>query len=570
MFHRSTCANAVLVAALGLWGCTGSVAGGRSDSPDDVIPDDPAHPNTGAGGHAAHDPNPGGAGTPGAVAEVPGRTPLRRLTHAEYNNTIQDLLGLAGDFAGAFAGDEEAGGFASNTASPVSEDQAEQYHTAAAGIASKAVAAGLTKLAPCASATAGDACADQFIRGFGRRAFRRPLTTEEVARYKTVYTAGTAGADFAGGVELVITAMLESANFLYLPEIGDRTGGAKGALPLDRYETAARLSYFLIGSMPDDELATAADMGALGTAEQIAAQGKRLLASPRAARSIASFYEQWLEMADLSTTDKDPVLFPKYTPTLRQAMNDELRAFSSRATLEGDGKLTTILGAGFSYPNAELATLYGLPASTGADGKKQVMFPKGQRAGLLTLAAVMSLYAQPDQTRPVGRGFLVADKLLCATPPPPPNNVVPKLPAPDPNVTTRERLEMHRANPTCASCHALFDPFGLTFEIYDPIGAYRSMDGKKAVDASGKDLPQGFADVKDATGLMAELAQSDAVRDCLVKQWFRYAFGRMDQDQDEATLAFAREAFAKADFGVRDLLVGIAQSRGFRYRLMPQ
>jgi hypothetical protein len=183
---------------------------------------------------------------------------------------------------------------------------------------------------------------------------------------------------------------------------------------------------------------------------------------------------------------------------------------------------------------------------------------------------VMALYAQPDQTRPVGRGFLVADKLLCATPPPPPNNVVPKLPAPDPNVTTRERLESHRANPTCAACHALFDPFGLTFEIYDAIGAYRTTDGKKAVDATGKDLPQGLADVKDATGLMAELAQNDAVRDCVTRQWFRYALGRAETDADEATLSAARAAFTKADFGVRDLLVGLTSTRGFRFRSLPQ
>ena len=559
----------VALAAVSVCACSGSIPGEPGDRPEEVTPTPPG--SGGSGGRTTHTPDPpGGGGTPGSVTELPGRTPLRRLTHAEYNNTVADLFGLTGDFAGAFAGDEEAGGFASNTESPVSEDQAEQYHTAAAAIAAKVVAAGLTKLVPCAPpAGAADSCADQFIRSFGRRAFRRPLTADEVARYKTVWTAGGGGGDFTGGIELVLTAMLQSANFLYLPEIGDSAARGADGLPLDPYETAARLSYFLIGSMPDDELAAAADGKALATPEQVATQSKRLLASARAARSMASFYTQWLEMTDLGTVDRDAKLFPKFTPTLRQAMNDELTTFSSRATLEGDGKLTTILGATYSYPNAELAALYGLPGA-GADGRTQVTFPKGQRAGLFTLAAVMALYAHPDQTRPVGRGFLVADKLLCSTPSPPPNNVVPKLPAPDPNVTTRERLEMHRANPTCAACHALFDPFGLTFENYDAIGAYRTTDGKKAVDASGKGLPAGIADVKDATGLMAQLAQNDAVRDCLVTQWFRYAFGRLETDQDAPTLSATRDAFARGDFGVRDLLVGLASTRGFRYRALPQ
>jgi hypothetical protein len=147
---------------------------------------------------------------------------------------------------------------------------------------------------------------------------------------------------------------------------------------------------------------------------------------------------------------------------------------------------------------------------------------------------------------------------------------VPKLPAIDPNVTTRQRLEMHRANPSCAACHALFDPFGLTFENYDPIGAYRTKEGNKAVDATGTDLPGGLTEVKDATGLMAQLAESDAVRVCMVNQWFRYAFGRLETDDDTATLAATREAFKRGSYGVRELLVGLASTRGFRYRSLPQ
>lgn len=563
--RRFTGSVAAALAAVAFSACTGSIPGGGKSGPDRGAGGSETGGSGGSGGAGGS----GGSGGGAPGAETPGRTPMRRLTHAEYNNTIRDLLGLREDFAAGFAGDEDAGGFAANTSSPVSEDQADQYHAAADAIATKAIAAGVNKLAPCAPpAGAADACADQFVRSFGRRAFRRPLTADEVTRYKVVYTAGAAGGDFASGVQLVITAMLESPNFLYLPERGDKRAAARDGLPLDPYETATRLSYFLIGSMPDDELAAAADADALRTTEQLAAQGKRLLGTTRARDSVASFFLQWLEIAELAGVSKDEKLFPQFTREVGAAMTAELAAFSTRATLEGDGKLATLLTADFSYPSAALASIYGVPAGS-ASGTAAVTFPKGQRAGLLTLAGVMALYAGPDQTGPVGRGFLVAEKLLCNTPPPAPNNV-PPLPPPSPNVTTRERLEKHRTDPVCATCHALFDPFGMTFEIYDAIGRYRTMEGTKTIDATGQDLPGGFPDVKDATELLPLLAQSDAVRSCLTKQWFRYAFGRVEGARDEATLTAAHASFARGDFATRDLLLGLATSRGFRYRALPQ
>jgi hypothetical protein len=564
---RLTCIGGAVVAALGLAACSGTIAdhGGRNGSKDP----DPNNTSGGSGGGNVGGSG-GSAGTGGVKTgtDAAGRTPLRRLTHAQYNNTIRDLFGLNEDFAGAFAGDEDAGGFASNTASPVSEDQADQYHAAADTIATKAVAAGLAKLAPCAPpAGTPAACSDQFVRNFGRRAFRRPLTPEEIDRYKQVYTAGATGADFSSGIQLVITAMLESPNFLYLPERGDAKAAEKDALPLSPYEMAARLSYFLIGSMPDDELAAAADSGALRTPDQVAAQGKRLLGTARARDSMASFFLQWLEIGNLGAADKDPKLFPQYTPEVAAAMGAELSSFSSRVTLEGDGKLETLLSADYSFPGAALTSIYGV--SGGADGTAKVTFPRGQRAGLLTLAGVMTLYAHADQTGPVGRGFLVSEKLLCTTPPAPPNNV-PPLPAPVPNLTTRERLEKHRSDPACAACHASFDPLGLTFEIYDPIGRYRTTDGGKAVDATGKDLLTGITDVKDATELMPQLARNADVRSCVVRQWFRYALGRVEADADAPTLAATQSAFAQNDFVTRDLLLGLASSRGFRYRALPR
>jgi hypothetical protein len=554
MHRRSSSAlGSLLVACLA--GCVGAVGRPAPGDPGG----NPDHPSGGAGG--------GGSGggdvkpPPGAPAERPGRTPMRRLTHAQYNNTIRDLLGLEGDFATSFGSDEDTAGYFTNGISPVSGLQLEQYQAAAADLAARAVAAGLGKLVSCSGAT--DACGESFVRGFGKRAFRRPLTPDEIARYQKVFAAGRGAAnDLGGAVTLVLTAMLQSPNFLYLPEAGNPAATEKDGVPLTAYEAASRLSYFLISSMPDDELMAAADGNQLRTSEQLTAQARRLLQSPKARDSLIGFHRQWLEIDDMLTIEKDAQAYPGFTPAVRAAMHEEVAAFVDGVTRQGDGKLETLLGAGFSFPQAALGDVYGL---TGALTGARVDLPAGQRAGLLTLPGVMAMYGHPDQSAPVGRGFLVSDKLLCNTPPPPPDNVDIKVAKPDPSVTTRERFEMHRTDPACKTCHGLMDPFGLTFEIYDGIGRYRTKDGVKAVDATSQDLP-GIGDVRDAVDLMGKLARNADVRSCFTRQWFRYALGRAEVPADDGTLAAAQDAFARGEYRIPDLLVALAGTRGFRYR----
>jgi hypothetical protein len=571
----------VMAGAVALAGCTGSVgsAGGNGSGP------------SGAGGSTGVMPPGNGSGNgngmgadgsgnnvappppPPAASETPGVTPLRRLTRAQYNNTIRDLLGLTGDFAGTFAGDEDAGGFRSNITSPVSEPQVEQYLRAADDLAGKAIAAGVNKVAPCAQpaqAAAAEACAADFIRNFGKRAFRRPLANDEQARYLAVYKAGADGAGanaFPEGVKLVLSALLQSPNFIYLPEVnGSRPAGASGGpLALDPYETASRLSYALWASMPDDELFAAADGGQLRTPEQVDAQARRLLGSPKARDSIVSFFQQWLEVSDILALDKDATLFKEFTPELRMAMRDEIDAFVNDVTLASKGNLGALLTASFGFPSGPLQGLYGVPAKAGPAARTEL--PKGQRAGLLTLAGVMAVYAHPDQSGPVGRGYMISDRLLCNTPPPAPDDVNTNLAPPNPNVTTRERLEAHRSNPTCQSCHGLMDPFGLTFENYDALGRFRAMEGNKPVDASGRGLPSGVGDVANAIELVGKLATNAEVQKCMVRQWFRYAFGREERlDDDKGTLEAAMAAFSRNNFTMTDLMVGMATSSGFRYR----
>ena len=564
---QRTFRSAVSLAAVLLLACTGSVGssqsgreGGGSGSGDPAQPGGSSRPGGGGSNPGMETPPPGGGDPTGVRGdETPGHTPMRRLTQLQYNNTIRDLLGLEGDFAGGFAGDEDVAGFLSNGISPVGEAQVEKYHLAAERIAEQAVAAGTGELVPCA-ATPNAECANTFVRDFGLRAFRRPLTDEEIERYTAVFNAGqTTDGSFNGGVQLVITAMLQSPHFLYLAEPAHPDQKPGTIVPLDGYQIASRLSYFLRASMPDDELFKAAGAGALSSADEVAAHAQRLLGSEEARSAVAAFHRQWLEIQDLSAASKDAEVYPDFNAELRKGMEDEIASFVSQAVLGDEGTLKALLTSRKTAVNAPLAEHYGVT------GTGEVELPATERAGLFTLAGVMALYAHPNQSAPVSRGYLVSEKLLCITPPPAPDNVNSELPPPAANVTTRERLERHRTDPSCASCHMLMDPYGLAFEIYDAVGSYRQEDGGRPVDASGTGLPK-IGDVQNALDMMAKLAEVDDVRACLTRQWFRFGLGREETKTDDATIAAALEAFGKNDYKLSDLLVGLTTTAGFRYR----
>jgi hypothetical protein len=533
-------------------GCTGVISG----TPPSTRGDDPQTPAANAGASSSG----------GALVETPTRTPLRRLTRAQYERAVQDLLGVNDAFAESFGPDELVGGFASNLTTLVSVSLLENYALAAERAAAAAVAAGLGRFSPCTPATMAEAdCATLFIAAFGKRAFRRPLTSEELARYQAVYDVGRgAEGDFAAGVTLVVTALLQSPHFLYLPELGGVLDSAQQVLPLTPYETAARLSFFLLGSIPDEVLMSAADQGLLSTAADMAEQAQRLLATPRAGETLVHFHRQWLQVNDVLSTEKDATLFPAFGAELKQAMNDEIAAFVTSVLREGDGTLGTLLGASFSVISGPLYELHGLAPPADASLPARVELPAGQRAGLFTLPGVLATYAHPDQSSPVARGFLVSDRLLCLTPEPPPPGVDAIVAPPDPNVTTRQRLEQHRADPACAGCHGLMDPYGLTFEHFDAIGRYRTHDGSQSVDASAE-LP-GIGAVDDAVEMLKLLAESDDVRRCVARQWFRFANGRLENATDQATIALALAGFEASGYRVPDLLVALAASENFRRR----
>jgi hypothetical protein len=515
------------------------------------------------GGNAA-------GGNAACAAADPVASPLRRLTRAEYDNTVRDLLGLDVWPSEKFPADEVAGGFSNNAAVlAVSPLLAEKYLEAAESLAAEAIKR-LPSLLPCDPTAAGEEpCARQFAQRFGRRAYRRPLTDVETARLMRAYTAGRTEGTFAAGIELVIQTALQSPNFLYRFEFGMPARPGDKLVRLTQHEVATRLSYLLWGSMPDDRLAAAADAGRLGDAAAVATQAREMVADPRARRSAGEFYRQWLGLTTVDTVAKDAAVHPEFTTDLRTAMRAELQAFVEHVLWTGDRRLATLLTSPLGFPNAALARLYGVSAPTSVG--QSVTLPAAERAGVLTQAGVLAVHALPNQSSPVARGKFVREQVLCQeTAPPPPNlNVTP--PEVDPTRTTRERFAEHTASPACSSCHALMDPIGFGFESYDAIGRYRTMDGDRPVDnagwiASSQDVDGEF---RGARQLVEKLAGSAQVRDCVATQWFRYGMGRFDGPGDGCSLQRLRQAFASSGGDLKEMLVAITQTDSFLLRPAP-
>jgi hypothetical protein len=569
--------------AFALGACSGSIGPaerpgddgtGPGDTPATMMhkdPNGPTPPGGGAGG-AMSNPvmaPPSDVGTSplapdrstAACKDVsPGPAPVRRLTRVEFDNTVKDLVGQDMHLAADFPPEEVHAGFDNDAVTrSVSDLLAEGYQAAAEKI-SKAVLGQLGTILPCATGGDEAACLDQFFDGLGKRIWRRPLTDDERADLKAVFTAGRTTA-FGDGLDAVVQVMVLSPQFLYRVE----TGVAAQAGRLTPWEMASRLSYLIVGSMPDAPLFAAADAGELATREQVAAQAERLLKDARGTAMFVNFSEQWLQIRALSDSSKDPMAYPKYKDTFLTSWQGETDGFVS-AVWNGDAKLDTLLTAPWSMLNAELASLYGVSGPQGAAFEKVAMDPK-QRAGVLTQGSIMAVQSDPDQTSPIHRGVFVLNQMLCSPPAPPPVEVNAQPPALDPKMTTRERVAAHRTNPSCAACHDIIDNVGLGFENYDALGAYRSTENGKPVDATGAlmgtDVDKPFNGAVELAQLLASSKQVDA---CMTDHWFHFGLGRDPVMADACTQATLAKVFDSSGGDLRQLLLAIVQSDAFFFK----
>ena len=323
------------------------------------------------------------------------------------------------------------------------------------------------------------------------RAYRRPAHRDEV---EALIALSPEDATLEACVQVALTAMLVSPDFLFRVELDRDPEDATDAHPVNHYELASRLSYFLWSSMPDDELFALAEEGRLHDPDVLAGQVRRMLRHPRASALATSFASQWLQVTSLDEAAPDPRRFPGFDDDLREAMRLETEMFFE-AVLREDRSLWELLDSDFTFLNEDLAKHYGVPGVRGS-AMRRVAIPAGlrvARGGVLSQASVLTVTSNPTRTSPVRRGKWILETLLDSPPPSPPpgsDNLPDERDAAGELLSVRERFERHRADPECAVCHAPMDPLGFGLENYDAVGAWRLRDGVFPVDASGE-LPGG-------------------------------------------------------------------------------
>ncbi|WP_437682133.1 DUF1592 domain-containing protein [Sorangium sp. So ce131] len=499
----------------------------------------------------------------------PGPAPLRRLSNYEYANTLKDLFsgvpGVASTIdtvVATFPNEAESLGFRNNASFlTVGSLVAQKFLDAAEQIS--AVAAHASGLVSCDPAALGELeCARDFIRTFGAKAYRRPLTEGEVQSYEERFTAGSDGYTFEDGIEWVVFSMLQSPNVLYRVELGEASAG--DVTEPTPYEMASRLSYLIWQSQPDEELTRAAAAGELGTPEQVEAQARRMLADPKADR-LLEYFDQWLDTDMLSGMRRDPAVYPDLPSGLPALLREETRAFVRDLFANPSGSFGDLVSADHSFVNGALAQHYGVAGVSGDDFVK-VELPG--RSGVLTQGMLLTR-DKVTRTSIVRRGLKVRTDLLCEIVPAPPNNVKLDLEGLGEGLSQRERLELHRTEPGCAGCHALMDPLGVVFESFDAVGRSRTTDegGRPVVTTSH------IAGTRDADGPVANaaelgqrLAQSEEARACYVLQNFRFFYGRDETDADRCSMAELSVAFKESGYSLSELVVALTQTDAFRYR----
>lgn len=515
----------------------------------------------------------------------PGRVTIRRLNRAEYANTVRDFLGIDFNPTAEFPSDDVGYGFDNIgdvlTLPPL---LMEKYLAAAEQIAAKAIVehkpggkpadypqahrriffvAPGEKLSP-------DSAAEQILRRLVKRAYRRPVGDQELARLVKLAAAARAQGDrFEAGVRLALEAILVSPHFLFRVELDPVPKDAGPIRALNDHELASRLSYFLWSSMPDDELFNRAARGKLR--EGLDHQVRRMLGDAKSKALVENFAGQWLQLRNLDLASPDKSRFPAFDDGLRRAMRTESEMFFA-AILREDRSVLELLDADFTFVNARLARHYGLKGVEG-DQFRRVSLPAGgqeavrARGGVLTQAAVLTVTSNPTRTSPVKRGKWVLENILGTPPPDPPPNV-PMLRDDAKAVaggTLRQRMEQHRKDTNCAVCHKEMDALGFALENFDAVGAWRTKDGNFPIDAAAQ-----LSDGRSFSGpreLKAVLRGSkDQFVRCLTKKLLTYAIGRGVEPYDTPAVDRIVHAAEAGGYKFSALVLGIVHSDPFQKR----
>ncbi len=544
-------------------GCTGFIEDGPSGpgwSPDRRTPDDPGDPG---------DP-PGVTCDPDVIHASPAST--ARLTPAQYMATLRDLVGAP---SLALAVTDTAVATLPST---------EQLVDAAASVVDQR-SAWSREVIPCDTSGAADrACVTAFLDGFAARAYRRPLRPEERTALEASFDRAIGALSFADSMDVLVQIVLASPQVVLRQELGvEDPALPPGIRRLTDHELATRLSYSLWGTTPDDALLTRAAEGTLHHDDVLRDEIARMLTGERGQQAIHEFVAHWLELdggtvPSLDVAEKDPTLYPSDSPALRRQMRRELYAFVDWAMEHDGGRISTLLSSRRAYVNGPLAALYGVPHA-GADSEWEwIDLPEGERAGMLTRAAFLTVFSPANVDSPIRRGAFVRREVLCRPLPPPPADVDDTTPTggltPDGELlSVREDVTARTsAEDRCVACHQRINPLGFTFGHYDAIGAFRANDipSGRPIDASGTSIGTASSDdrledampVADAVDLSHLFASDDQPTLCLTDRWIAQTLGTAPLDP--CVLADIRSRALETG-AIRDIVVAIVTTDAFRY-----
>jgi mono/diheme cytochrome c family protein len=424
------------------------------------------------------------------------------------------------------------------------------------------------------SAAAEEPCARQILSTLAKRAYRRPATKEDVDVLVTFFKKGRTGGSFERGIQMALERLLASPDFLFrierdppsaVPAMASAPKIAVAATPyrVSDLELASRLSFFLWSSIPDEQLIDAASRGLLRNPAVLERQVRRMLLDPRSEALTKNFAGQWLKLRALPGIDRNTAMFPDFDDNLRQAMRRETELLFDSVVRE-NRSIFELLTADYTFVNERLARHYNIPNVYGSHFRR-VPVTEPTRRGLLGHASILTITAQANRTSPVTRGKWILEELLGVPPPPPPANV-PPLEQTELKGTLRQRMEEHRKNPVCSSCHKMMDPLGFALENFDPLGQWRDTDDGSRIDAAG--LMLDGKKFEGITGLRAAiLDRPEVFAETLTEKLLTYALGRGVEYYDMPAVRQIVHAAAKGDYRFMQLVLGVVKSAPFQMRL---
>lgn len=560
--------RSLLTALAVVAGCRGDSS--QSSSADDGTTGSDVASSSSSGAATSGDSSGGdesstGNDTDGPPAVTPAPGGLRRLRADQYLGSIDVLLGGAARAAASPPPDQSLLGFDSVGGSivPLSPAAIEQYERSAIDAAAAAVAEPYTlaQLVPCVtSGPFDDGCYVQVANELGRAAWRRELTIDENQRLVDVgHAARQLNHDsFEVGLKYEIAMILQSPAFIYAVELGEVDDDGVRRLTTDEWVT--RVSLFVLGRAPSPATFDRIDAGELDSPDAPRELAEEWLQQGAARTAVGGFFDELLRVREVELKTKDPVLFPEFTPEAAAAMHDETLMLVDDFVFGDERDIRRLFDADYTYANEALAAVYGVNVQ-GAE-MQRISLPAGQdRLGILAHPSLLSIGSHHDRNSPTRRGLFVQRHLLCNDVPPPPGDVDTNLPEPPEPTTLRSRLEGHLSTGSCAACHTQTDPIGFAFEHYDAAGRWRELDAGYPIDASGTVPDLGMFDGASQVSLLVR--DDPRLAPCFVRNLYRHAIGRPEDDGTAAALEYLTNNFTAADFDMQRLIVDLVENPAF-------